>query len=132
MWFGRSFPRGAVGAGLFLLRVITAVLLGNFGYRLLYGLATNRSTFDLGQLTGIVLATSSLLIAAGFYTTVVAIVAGLVLLGWVIATPPYWDTLTLAPLGLTIVVSLLGPGAYSIDARIFGWKSLEISRNRNG
>lgn len=42
--------------------------VGNFGCRLLYGLVTNPSEFDLLQVTGITFAIASLAMAAGFGT----------------------------------------------------------------
>jgi uncharacterized membrane protein YphA (DoxX/SURF4 family) len=37
-----------------------------------------------------------------------------------------WPSVLLASLG--VVMALLGPGAWSVDARRFGWKRIEIRR----
>jgi hypothetical protein len=38
------------------------------------------------------------------------------------------NCLLLAALG--VALALLGPGAFSVDARLFGWKRVEIRKSR--
>ena len=37
-----------------------------------------------------------------------------------------WVSVLLASLG--VALALMGPGAWSVDARLFGWKRIEIQR----
>lgn len=116
--------------GLFLLRAIAAFLLAKAGYDLNYGVAAS-STFDVLHLLGFALALSSLLLATGAFAVPVAIAAGLGLLGCIVASHSCYCTPILLTTGITFVVGLLGPGAYSIDAQLFGWKRLDIGRRRD-
>jgi putative oxidoreductase len=65
-----------------------------------------------------------LLLLAGLWTPVVGtLVAAEALWNVFSSGPPrYW--IMLATLGAA--VALIGPGAWSIDARLFGWRRLEI------
>jgi len=40
-----------------------------------------------------------------------------------------WANIFLATIG--IALALLGPGEWSIDARLFGWKRIDIRRKKN-
>lgn len=67
---------------------------------------------------------ASILIVVGFWTSIAASA------GPVAAVTAYGfgfvqsGTLLLA--GLFLVIALLGPGAFSIDARLFGWKQIRF------
>lgn len=115
--------------GLFLLRVITACLVGYAGYGLLYGLTGSR-LLVANHVAGAALAIASLMLAAGLYTVVAAMCAGMILLGWTRVASTSSVVLTLTTLGLTVVTALLGAGAYSVDARLSGWKRFEIGSRR--
>ena len=117
--------------GLCLLRAIAAFLLARAGYRLSSGLETP-STFDAVSLLGCTLALSSLFIAIGAFAVPVAIVAGTGLSACLVAAHSCHCTPILLTTGITVVVGLLGPGAYSIDAQLFGWKRVEIGKRRDG
>jgi len=69
-----------------------------------------------------------LLLLAGLWTPVAgALVAAEAL--WNVFTSGHpWRWIMLATLGAAL--ALIGPGAWSIDARLFGWRRLEI-RDRN-
>lgn len=117
--------------GLFLLRAIAAFLLAGAGYNLSSGLEAS-STFDALSVLGLTLAVASILIAIGAFTVPFAVAAGIGLLGCIVASRSCYCTPILLTTGITFVVGLLGPGAYSIDARLFGWKRLEIGGRRDG
>ena len=86
-------------------------------------------TFGTG-LFQLFIVTAGLLLIAGLWTPVVAIVMVLLELWRIISRhgDPTSDTLLCA---LAIAIALLGPGAWSVDARLFGWKRIEIDTQKN-
>jgi putative oxidoreductase len=67
---------------------------------------------------------AGLLLLAGLWTPVAATLAALEALWNVFSSAHPWPWIMLATLG--VALALIGPGAWSIDARLFGWKRLEI------
>lgn len=117
------------GAGLFLLRVITALALAYSGYCLVDDPgAASASLLSIPRLVSILLALVGIVMIVGFATAVSGLLAcGLLLVsfGWLhlpLSGVPVTAT------GLCLVLILLGPGAYSLDARFFGWRRIEIAR----
>lgn len=126
--FFRTFPSGMAGLGLFLLRVITALTLGYAGYSLQQG--SSVSAFGFARVFGILLPLVGLLMIVGFATVISGILSCALLLisfDWVHVRP---NGLSAIAAGLSLVLILLGPGAYSLDARFFGWRRIEITRRK--
>jgi putative oxidoreductase len=120
-----TFARGWPGVGLLLLRLITAVALMNQGTVRLHAGASGRSII----LTAVSLATAALLIA-GLWTPV----AGVLVLTselWTAFSEPgdHWIQILLGALGTGL--ALLGPGVWSLDARLFGWKRIGSPVRKN-
>jgi putative oxidoreductase len=66
-----------------------------------------------------------LLLLAGLWTPVAATLAAVLALGRLVSqVGEPWIQVLVATLG--VALSLLGPGAWSIDARLFGWKRVDI------
>ena len=73
---------------------------------------------------------------AGFLTPVVAAVISMAAI-WVLAiAPAVPSTLSSRPCALLLAaaaaaIALLGPGAFSVDARLFGWREIIIPPSRS-
>ena len=114
-----TFANGWPGVGLLLQRMLAGAMLVRFGVICLT--ATSVSTSMIPQ---IVAACAGMLFLVGLWTPVVGtLIAVLELwIAWNCAGDPSIPIM-LATLGGT--AAMIGPGAWSIDARLFGRKHLE-------
>ena len=119
-----TFARGVPGVALLVMRVVTAAALAS---KAMSGLSTE---VPIGSITlSILQAGVALLLLAGLWTPIAGLcVVGLD--GWLLSSwpPDAWAHILLATLGGAL--ALLGPGAWSADARLFGWKRIDISDRR--
>jgi hypothetical protein len=68
---------------------------------------------------------TGLLLLAGLWTPVMGVLVGILELWIAIARPgDLWNPMLLLALGLSL--AMLGPGAWSVDALLFGRKRIEI------
>jgi uncharacterized membrane protein YphA (DoxX/SURF4 family) len=116
-----SFAPGAPGTGLLLLRVATGSSLVYRGISAL--IADGRFALPLLDALLILL---GILIFAGLWTPIAgALVAGVSL--WEMASHPglrpQFGSIAIVAAGLALV----GPGAWSVDAWLYGWKEIKIS-----
>jgi uncharacterized membrane protein YphA (DoxX/SURF4 family) len=119
-----TFADGWPGAGLLLLRLLTGVALVHFG------IANLR---EAPPLTTVILQSigvgAGLLILAGLWTPLAGALAAFVKV-WIALLRFYshsgdpWIAIIQAALGA--VLAMVGPGAWSIDARLFGRKHINI------
>lgn len=125
-----TFPGGNPGLGLLLLRAAVGFTAAAQGVFYLPG-ASNAS---LGKwLIGLTMIVSGMALAAGFLTPVAALLLGLCFLGiavsWFPATTWGLHDTQLVAAGMIITavaLALLGPGAYSLDGRLFGRREIVI------
>lgn len=113
-----TFASGWPGVGLLLQRILTAILLIRFGIIELTG-----TSFSLYIIPQIITACVGILLLVGLWTPIVGTLIAVIEL-WIALThisDPYMP-IVLATLGGT--AAMIGPGAWSIDARLFGRKHL--------
>ena len=76
-------------------------------------------------LTSLLAIASGLLLAAGLWTPIAGgLVAILALFDYIWRLDDPWLAFLVGSLGGAL--ALLGPGSWSVDARLFGWKRLDI------
>jgi len=116
------FPGGLVGVTLLVLRsaVATTVLLNALHYR----------TLGLSFWHVVPLCIGSLFLIIGVLTPYVSVAITLLLLCSFKALDQRVFQYLTSLIGLG-VIAILGPGAYSIDARIFGRRILQLPPNRH-
>jgi uncharacterized membrane protein YphA (DoxX/SURF4 family) len=115
------FPGGGVGFGLLLLRLIVAAWFFETGIPMF---GANAVAFFVA----LVVVSTALLLIAGVGTSANAgLGAGcsivLLLLG---NRPDQWFPV-LSLVTLSVSLALLGPGGYSLDARLSGWRTIDLS-----
>ena len=106
------------------MRVVAASALG---FKAVSGLSDQ---FHIGSASIIVIQIgAALLLLAGLWTPSAGLLV-VVLEGWLLFAQPDdpWPHILLATLGGAL--ALLGPGAWSADARLYGWKRLDIRDRR--
>jgi hypothetical protein len=118
--FAGSWP----GAGLLLLRLVVGLFL-------LAGAGPKPWSEQPphGTLTSTFLAGSGLLLAAGLWTPVAGTIVALIALSQILTvTREPWVGLLVGSIGGAL--AMLGPGRWSVDAQLFGWKRIEAPPRR--
>ena len=116
-----SFANGWPGRGLLLLRMLTGFALIH------YGIADLREAHQFVSLVPqIVAAGAGILLLVGLWTPITGALVTIAEV-WIAFSPSGdpWIPIILAALGATL--AMVGPGAWSIDARLFGRKHIDIS-----
>ena len=114
-----TFAIGLPGVGLLLMRVVG-------GTALVARAVTTVQGGSPAAVTGVVLGIiAGLFLLAGLWTPIAGLLAALI--GAWFALTQAGDPLAsvlLATIGAAL--ALVGPGAWSIDARLFGWKRIDV------
>jgi hypothetical protein len=127
-----SFPRGISGAGLLLLRLTIGSIaaLQSRAYFVAHATVSNGM-----WLSGSVALMLCVALVVGFATRPVAALTALCAIGTGISWLPCPEHNSLDGLlavslivSVSIALTLIGPGAYSMDARLFGFREITIPR----
>ena len=123
-----TFPDGWPGAGLLLLRASVSLPLIYWAVAELHRSFAGATFVLSGVLSDVVAGMAALVLLAGLWTPFTAVVIAIYEL-WIaisagLPTGEQWIHILLAALSAS--VAMLGPGAWSIDARRFGRKVFDI------
>jgi putative oxidoreductase len=117
-----SFARGWPGIGLLLLRIVSG------GFLIVDGVEKCRAGQPVGWLiAGLFVIVDGTLLVTGLWTPIAGPFV-IVLATWGILAhhqDPHPGIL-LAAIGAAL--TLVGPGALSVDARLFGWKRIDLDK----
>jgi putative oxidoreductase len=108
------------GVGLLLQRVLIAIMLVRFCV-----IHLTDSPFSVSMIPDIIGACAAMLFLVGLWTPFVGMLIAVVEL-WIAVThvSDPWISIMLATIGATL--AMLGPGAFSIDAVLFGRRHLDV------
>ena len=110
-----TFAQGWPGAGLLILRLVAA------GAAVACGLHGLLATETEPAVLGIAAIIAGALLSIGLWTPVSGcVVAGFALWALMSKSGDPWANTLLA--GVGVALSMIGPGAWSLDARLFGWR----------
>jgi uncharacterized membrane protein YphA (DoxX/SURF4 family) len=113
-----TFARGRPGVGLLLLRLVVGIALIWCAVEKLKGGPFSQMTILF------VLAVGGLLLLVGLWTPLAGtVVAALELSSFSCKLGDPWTYILLGTIGAAL--ALVGPGHWSVDARIYGWKRIE-------
>ena len=109
-----TFADGWPGVGLLLQRVLTAILLVRLCVTGLAG-----APFSPAMIPHIIGGCAAMLVLIGLWTPIVGALIVLIEF-WVAITPMSDPSMPIIVGTLAATVAMIGPGAWSIDARLFG------------
>ncbi len=114
-----TFAGGWPGIGLLLMRLVVGSALVMRATSNVWNSPPTHAT-----VTAAFLATSGILLIPGLWTPIAGTVVAVIAIGQVLAVPG--DLLGPVLLGtIGAALAMLGPGLWSVDARLFGWRRVE-------
>jgi uncharacterized membrane protein YphA (DoxX/SURF4 family) len=134
------FPAGSVGLALLLLRLVTGFGLVGEGMHLFLP-PENPSEPMSALLLGLVLVASAILLILGLRTSFAGTAAAICTAGAALYASHHlkllgnatdaWLFLFALVFFLSSSLALLGPGGYSLDARLSGWRMIRLSSGQS-
>jgi uncharacterized membrane protein YphA (DoxX/SURF4 family) len=129
------FPAGRVGLALLLLRLVDG--LGLMGEGIHLAVPAEISSEPAGVLLSLVLVVSAIMLIIGLRTSLAGSIAAICTAGAAVYGSLHlslsgsdfnaWLSLFALVLFLSSALALLGPGGYSLDARLTGWRRIRLS-----
>lgn len=124
-----TFPSGAPGFGLLLLRLAVAVVLAEHAGACLFDVGASSGAWIVGVLA----AAAAALLALGFLTPLSGVAAVVIAAGLALGVLPSPSRSAFGVGATTFAVTLaaaalafLGPGGFSVDAALFGRREITI------
>jgi putative oxidoreductase len=115
-----TFVNGRIGAGLLVIRVVAGVAVidrGIEGARVAAAIG--------GGVLHVLAIAAGLFLVVGIWTPLIGILVAALEVWTALSQPGIpWTAILLAAIGIGL--TLLGPGTWSLDARLFGWRRIEI------
>jgi putative oxidoreductase len=117
-----TFASGWPGAGLLLMRLVAGASL------IAHGLARLQTGPQTQLIAPSIFAMAvGIFLLAGLWTPISGSLAAVLGIWSTISRPgDPWAYIFFATIGAAL--ALLGPGAWSVDARLFGWKRIDVDR----
>jgi uncharacterized membrane protein YphA (DoxX/SURF4 family) len=135
-WLYSRFPGGSVGLALLVLRLVDGLGIVAEGTRL-FTPAANSTEPTSVLLLGLVLVASATLLILGLRTSLAGTAAAICIAGAALhsnlnlnlsGSDLYvWSFFFALVFFLSGSLALLGPGGYSLDARLSGWRLIKLS-----
>ena len=116
-----TFAGGRPGIGLILIRLAVAVALVNHAGSVLLG----NPALPMA-IVSVLLGAAAILLVVGLCTPIVATLVALGESCRLLTISPDWLVYLLVATTCA-ALAMLGPGLWSVDARLFGWKRIEPS-----
>jgi len=123
-----TFPEGPPGLGLLCLRVGAGIALMQYGVS---GLSGEALGGPLTVASDVIAAVAGILLLAGLWTPIAGAVVAIMEL-WIAIMAKSDPSIHLLLAVLGAALAMLGPGAWSVDARLFGRKRLDIRDRTRG
>jgi putative oxidoreductase len=115
-----TFAQGWPGAGLLILRFVACGAAVNLAL-----LGLERAQPDEPAILQFATMIAGALLSVGLWTPVSGcMVAAAALWGFITQSGDPWSNILLAAIGSAL--SMIGPGVWSLDSRLFGWKRILI------